>query len=197
MKTNDYQMVIYKQTSIHSWLRDKKHRNYAASIGRRLLVCGENVLAIEHTLDVLDHSVASLASTHRFPQLGENAEEHFVQGAARKMDLPLTDPNALVLRMVRETRFYAGESEGKITASLKVNADDSSAAEQILMVGKGLLGLAKYQHGKPELAKLAELILLEQTGATFAANVSLPVSDVVAAMRAAADRKAKTNGANK
>jgi hypothetical protein len=122
--------------------------------------------------------------------LGANADASFVVGAARKLEMPSSDPNAAVLKQSKMISLGLGESQGQTRASLKLDSDSEEVAKQIESIGRGLLGLMALQTDKPESVKLAQALAISQEGAGVTVNLALPAEEVVQMMKAGAAKKA-------
>jgi len=192
----DYQGTNYNQHVIHSWIDDKKKgkhglqpRTYAAIQGPRVIFSKQES-SVAQALAVLDGATANLAATSEFPQLGAAGDASIVEGAARKLALSNSDPNAAIFRMSKRVLLQMGETNAQITATLGLEANDSETAGQIASIAQGLVALMKLQHDKPESLKLAQALTLKHDGATATATLALPESDLIDALKAGAARKA-------
>ncbi len=194
---NGYQSVTNNQHVIHNWIDDKKKskngvkpRTYAAFQDSRVVVFGQRQSALASALDVLARSAPSLSTSKSFPEMGTPADTSFLQAAANKLNLSGSDPNAALFRLSKMFRLQIGETQGKLTATLSVEANDEEVAGQMASVGQGLLSLIKLQKDKPEATKLAEALSLKQDGANVAATLALPADDLINLARADAAKKA-------
>lgn len=190
----------YKQHIIYSWLDEKKAKNgvkprvYAAIDGARV-VFGQREECVARALDVLDGAVPSLATSRAFPQLGAAGDASFLEGAARKLELPTSDPNAAILRLSKRGRFQFSERQGRVLGTLVLEANDEGIAGHIASIGQGLIALMKLQAGRPEAVKLADALSLKQEGPQVVVNLTLPANEAVELIRADAARKAKKRAA--
>jgi hypothetical protein len=192
----DYQATDHNGHTIHSWVNDKKKakgdakpRIYAAIQGPRVIL-GQSEDRVGLALDVLDKKSANLASTKSFPEMGASAPGNFVQAAARKMDIPGSDPNAVIMKLSKMLQFDLGESKEKLQATLSVVAESNEVAGQIASIGQGLMSLLKLQQDKPEAVKFANALSLKQDGTRVVASLTLPSSDVLEIIKADAAKKA-------
>lgn len=84
-------------------------------------------------------------------------------------------PQEVASRMPPIEWFAAsGRVNGGIAASLRAEARDDVAAENLRDVVKGALALVKMQSGDPKMASLANSIRLEGTGKTVSVSFSIP-----------------------
>ncbi len=190
----EYQSTKYKRHIIHSWIDEKKKRDpkprvYAAILnGRVIFAQREGVVA--RALDVMEGAAPRLASSNVFPQLGVAGDTSFLEGAARKLDFSESDPNSAIFRLSKLIRLQMAEAQGRVTATLTLEANDEDVAGHVAAIAKGLLALMKLQNEKPESVQLAEAITLEQHGPQVVARATLPGDQVVAMIKADAARKA-------
>lgn len=193
----DSQHTSYKQHVIYNWIdKDKKPRNgvksrvYAAIDGRRV-VFGQREARVAQALDVLDGASPSLVSGQTFPELGAGGSTGFLEGVARKLDMPDSDPNAAIFRLSKQMRLQVGEAQGQLSATLVLDANDEQVAGQMATVAQGLLALVKLQKEKPEAVKLANALALKQEGSRVVAKLTFPASEVIELIKADAARKAQ------
>lgn len=183
----EYQSITHGQNVIHSWLDEKKRKGqrvYAAIQGQSIIF-GQRAAAVAASLDVRD-SGSSLQQSGVFPQLAGSSS--FIQAASRKIEANEGDPTAAVLKLAKVMRFELGESQQKVNAALTVEAGTEEVAGHIASIGRGFLALTKLQTQKPEAAKLAQNAILEQAGANVVCSWSLPASEAVDLLKAAAAR---------
>ena len=192
----DYESSPHNQRVIHSWVddskmksKDSKQRTYAAAQGSRLLIFGQRAAAVAKALDVLDVAAPNLTVSKSFPAL--ESKSAFLQGAAQKMTLKNSDPNAAVFRMSKSLRFEIGEEQNRVNATLQLTANDDEVAKQIVSIGQGLVSLMKLQKDRPEAGKLADALTLKQEASDVVVSFSIPVGDAIDLMKADAARKAK------
>jgi len=126
-----------------------------------------------------------------FAQLGANGSGGFLQAAARKLDLPDSEPSAALFRLAKGARLQVGEGQGQLRATLSFETSDAEVAHQMALVGQGLVALLKLQRINPGSAKLAEALSLKQEGAGVVATLTMPITDVIELMKADAARKAQ------
>jgi hypothetical protein len=194
----EYQSTTYKQHVIHNWLDDNKKakqgvkpRVYAAIQGAQIVVFGQQEARVAQALDVLDRAAPNLAGSGVFPQLGVNDRGSFVQAAARKLELPDSDPNAALFRLSKVARLQVGEAAGQLKATLSLEAGDEEVAKQMATVGQGLVALMKLQKDNPSSAKLAEALSLKQDGAMIVVSLAVPTAEAIDLAKADAARKAQ------
>jgi hypothetical protein len=191
---NDSQTSTHNGRTVYNWADDKKHhgekkRVYATIQGNRIIF-GQRESAVSQALDVLDGSVPNLSSGKAFPQLGVAGDTTFLAGAARKLDLSQSDPNAAIFRLSKSVRLQVGEVEQHLVGTLTLEANDDEVANSMMAIAQGMVGLMKLQKDKPEAAKFLQAIALKQDGASIVLTINLPTEDVVNAMKASAERKA-------
>ena len=126
-----------------------------------------------------------------FPQLGIADDTSFLAGAARKLDLSKSDPNAAIFRLAKSFRLQVGEAQQHLVGTLILEANDDEVAGSMMAIAQGMVGLMKLQKDKPEAAKIAEGLSLKQNGSSVLATLALPASDVVNLMKADAAKKAE------
>jgi hypothetical protein len=194
----DHQSTTYKDHTIHSWIDEKKKarhgvkpRVYAAVEGTRLVVFAQQEVRVAQALDVLNHAAPNLAGSKLFEQLGTAGSGTFIQAAARKMDLPEGTPNAALLRLAKMARLDMAEADGKLRATLKLEAEDDTVAKEMATVGQGLIALMKLQKDNPGSTKLAEALSLKQDDSGLVASLAIPNTEVIELMKADAARKAE------
>jgi len=190
----DHQSAAHGRHTIHHWVDEKKKardgvppRTYAAIHGGKVVIFGQKLERVTEALDVLDRVTPSLATNPQFARLEGGTA--FLQGAARKMDLPAGSANAAVFQQSRLTTLSVGETQRRLDASLMMEADSEEIARQIESVGRGLIGLLALQKDKPEATKLAQALTVRQAGASVTVGLSLPAEEVVEMLRAAAAKK--------
>jgi len=190
----DYQSQPHNTHVIHNWIdankkgKDGAHpRTYAAIIGARVIF-GQRQAAVAAAMDVIDGLAPTLANSPNFPQLGVNAG--FIQGIARKLDLPETDPNAAMFRLSKLISLDVGEAQQQATATLTLQANDDATAQLIASIGQGLIALGKLQTGNPDATKVANAVNVKQDGASVIISLGLPSADIIAAMKADAAKRA-------
>jgi hypothetical protein len=194
----EYQSTTYKQHVIHNWLDDNKKakhgvkpRVFASIQGGHIVVFGQQEARVAQALDVLDRAAPNLAGSSLFPQLGVNGSASIVQAAARKLELPDSDPNAALFRLSKMARLQVGEGQGQLRATLNLEASDEEVAKQMATVGQGLVALMKLQKDNPGSAKLAEALSLKQDGASVVVSLAIPTADAIEIAKADAARKAQ------
>ena len=182
--------------TIHSWLDEKKPakdgvkpRTYTSIHNGRVIFAQKESQVVD-ALDVLDRIRPNLSASTVYSGLGANADASCVVGAARKLEMPSSDPNAAVLKQSKMILLGVGESQGQTRASLKLDSDSEEVAKQIESIGRGLIGLMALQTDKPESVKLAQALAISQEGAGVTVNLALPAEEVVQMMKASAAKKA-------
>lgn len=191
---HDSQQTPYKQTTIYSWVDEKKKakngekpRTYAAIAGSRVIFA-QREEQVAKALDVLSGAAANLGAGKELPQIG-GAGASFFQAAARKLDFASKDPNAAILKLARLASFQLGESGQEVKATLNLEANDEDVARNMHSIAQGLISLMKLQKEKPVAMKIAEAIDLQQDGPAVNARLKLPAEDVIELIKAHAARK--------
>jgi hypothetical protein len=195
----DYQPTTHNQHTIHSWVETKKHhddsgkvaRTYASMHNGKIIVFGQRESRVSAALDVLDRSAPNLSNSSSFPQLGANRDGSFLQAAARKLEIPSTDPSAAFFKLAKTARVQLGETRQQLTLTAHLEANDDEVAKYMTSIGQGLLALAKMQTEKPDGVKLASAVTLKQQGTEVLATLQLPASDIIEMMKADTARKEK------
>ncbi len=197
----DSRETQYKQTTIYSWVDEKKRtrngekpRVYAAISGPRVIFA-QREERVAQALDVLSGAVPNLAATQDFPQLGATANTTFFQAAAKKLDFASGDPNAAILKLSRLARFQLGETRQQVTATLSLEANDEEVANNMFSIAQGLVAIMKLQKEKPASVKIAEALVLKQDGPAITATLTMPAGDVIELIKADAARKAARKAA--
>jgi len=190
----DHKSVTHSGHTIHSWIDEKKKekngvvpRTYAAIAGK-VVIFGQKESSLAEALDVLDRTKPSLMTNAQFARLSEAPA--FVQGAARKPELPGNDPNAAILKQSKMLTLTMNEVQRKLVAVLTLEADTEEIAGQMESIGRGLISLLALQKEKPEALKIAQGLALQKEGLVVKVTLSLSADDAVELMRADAARKA-------
>ena len=198
----EYQSSSHNQHVVHSWIDEGKKatngvrpRVYAAIQGNRVIF-GQREDRVAQALDVLDGAKPSLASGNAFPELGVPGNAHFIEAAARKMELPDSDPNSAILKLSKSVQLVLGEKQQQFQGTFSLAADSDEVAGHVLSIAQGLVALMKLQKDKPQSAKLADAMVITQEGARIVGKLVLPASEVVEIMKADAARKAAAQAAN-
>jgi hypothetical protein len=193
---NDSRSITHNGHTVYNWVDDKKkhhhgekERVYATIQGNRIIF-GQRESAVSQALDVLDGSSPNLSAARAFPQLGGAGDTTFLTGAARKLDLSQSDPNAAIFRLSKSFRLQVGEVHQHLIGTLTLEANDDEVAGSMMSIAQGMIGLLKLQKDKPEAAKFLQAIALKQDGASIVLTIDIPTDDVVNAMKASEERKA-------
>jgi len=193
----DPQTVTHHGVTIRSWIDEKKSsegnqkRIYGAIKGNRVIL-GQQQATVAAALDVLEGG-ASLAGNQNYPQLGAAGSQKCFQAAAHHLDLPGNDPNAAVFKLAQGMNLDVDETDGRVKATLALEARNDQVAQQMYSVAQGMLALIKLQN-KPETAKFADALSVKQDNAMVVANLNLDSRDLIEAMKAKAARKAAEQG---
>jgi hypothetical protein len=191
----DHKSSAHRQYTIHNWIDEKKKekqggqpRTYAAIHGGRVVVFAQKESRVAEALDVLDRAKPNLATNLQFPKLGPGPA--FIQGVARKLELPANDPNAAVFKQSKLVTLSVSEIQRKLQAVLTLETDSEEVAQQVESIGRGLVGLLALQKDKPEAQKLAQGLAVQQDGAAVTVKLSILAEEVVGMMKAGAAKKA-------
>jgi hypothetical protein len=197
----DYQSATHRFHTIHNWIDEKKAqksggtaRTYAAINGNRV-VFAQKQERVAQTLDAMDRISANLSGSTAFSNLGAGSGT-FLQAAARKFEMPSTNPNAAVFRLSKQIGLVVSESQRTVSATLTVEAGDEEVAGHISAISSGLISLMKLQNEKAEAAKFAECLVLKQEGNKVLVSASMPASDIIEGLKADAARKAARKAGN-
>lgn len=195
----DPQSTKHHGITIRSWTDENKmtggrqKRTFGAIKGNRVIL-GQQESTVAAALDVLDGG-PSLAGSKNFPELGTSDSPKCVQAAAHHLDLPGDGPHATMLKLAQGMRLDIGETEGKVKATLALEAKDGDVAQQMYSVAQGLLALGKLQN-KPETAKLVNALSVKQDDTWVVANLNVDADDLVEALKAKAAHKAEKRAEN-
>jgi hypothetical protein len=186
----------YKKHVIYSWIDENKKakngvkpRTYAAIKGSRAVIFSQQEARVAQALDVLDQAIPNLSMNTVFPQLGADRNSSIIEGSARKLDLPDSTPTAAIFRLAKSVRLQIGETNRQVMATLSLEMNDEGVAKQSASVVQGVLALAKLLKEKPEASKLAEALSVKQEGASLVARLAMPAADVIAMLKADAEKK--------
>jgi hypothetical protein len=189
----DHKSSTHRQHTIHNWIDEKKAekkgvkpRTYAAIHGK-VVILGQKESRVAEALDVLDRAKPNLETNPQFGKLGDGAA--FIQGAARKLELPENDPNAAVFKQAKSVMLKVNENQGKLEAALTLEANSEAVAKNLEAIGRGLIALLSLQREKPEAQKLAKSLSVQQAGATVVVQLSLPSGDVIELLKVAEAKK--------
>jgi len=196
-----YQSSAHGQHVIHSWIDENKQgkngakpRVYAAIQGKRVIF-GQREDRVGQALDVLDGVAASMGNGSAFPDLGAPGNGHFIEAAARKMDLPDSDPHAAILKLSQSVELVVSEGQQQVQGALTLMADSTPVAAQVYSIAQGLVALMKLQNDKPESVAIANALTITQDGPRVTGNLALPASQAVEIMKAGAARNAAAQAA--
>jgi len=193
---NDSQNNSHNGHAIYNWVDDSKKRHHGdqqrvyASIQGNRIIFGQREAAVSQALDVLDGSAPNLSTAKAFSQLGGAGDTTLLSGAARKLDLSQSDPNAAIFRLAKSVRLQVGEVQQHLIGTLTLEANDDEVATSMMAIAQGMIGLMKLQKDKPEATKFVQALALKLDGSSIVVTLDLPTDDVVSAMNASAERKA-------
>jgi hypothetical protein len=200
----EYQSSDHNGHVIHSWVDEKKHgkdgepkRNYASIHGDHLVILSQKQESVAKALDVLDKKAPSLAAGTMVEPLGGPPSANIIQGAARKLDIPGSNPNAAMFKLSKMIRLQVGEIQQQLRATLSLEANDEDVAKNIASIAQGLISLLKLQSDKVEATKLADSITLKQEGAAVVANLAIPAQNVLDMIKKDQAKKEKKKKAEK
>jgi len=195
----DHKSVTHGGYTIHSWIDEKKMekngvkpRTYAAIAGT-VVVFGQKESCVADALDILSRTKPNLMTNAQFARLAEAPA--FIQGAARKPELPGNDPNAAILKQSKMVTLSVNEAQRRLAAALMLEADSEEIAGQIESIGRGLIGLLSLQKDKPEAQKIAQGLAVQKEGLMVKVTLALSADDAVELMKADAARKAAAKAA--
>jgi hypothetical protein len=198
---DNYQSSAHNQHVIHSFIDQNKKgkdgvkpRVYAATDGNRVIF-GQRADRVAQALDVLDGVTPSLAAGKAFPDLGLPGNAHFIEAAARKMNLSDSDPNAAILKLSQSVQLVMGEAQKQLQGAVTLVADSDEVARQVFSIVQGLVALMKLQTDKPESVTIANSLVITQDGPRVAGHLVLPASTAVEIMKADAARQAAAQAA--
>ncbi len=193
---HDSQSSRHHHHTIYSWKDGNKktpqaaeHRVYAAITGNRVL-CGQNEATVAAALDVMDGLSPSLAASSAFADLGVSDPGRFVEGAARRMNMPEDAPGAAILKLSKTLELVAGEQNQKFKGTLTLTADSDDVAGRIFSVAEGIVAFMKLQADNPDGARLANALTITRNGSSVVGNLTLPANDAAEMMKADAARRA-------
>jgi hypothetical protein len=194
----DAQSTPYKQNTIYNWIDQQQQarpgvepRVYASIGGKHTLILAHQEERVAQALDVLHGAAPSLASSGVFSQLDAGGHGIFLQGAARKLDLPDATPNAALLRLARMARLQASETHGELKATLNLAANDDDVARQMAAVGQGLVTLMRLRKDDVASVRLAEALSLKQVGTGVVVSLALPSEQAIELIKANLARQAQ------
>ncbi len=192
-----HQSTEHGKYTIHSWIDEKKParngtkpRTYAAIHGATVIF-GQKEERVADALDVLAGIKTSLVAGKDFPNLGAAGGKSFIQGAARKIELPESDPNAAVLKQSKSLALDVAESDNRFAATLNLEADSEDVAKQVSSIANGLIGLMTLKKDKPDSVKLAQGLSVEQNGVGVTVKLNMVADEVIALLKNAAAQKVK------
>ena len=198
LKAKDYSTTITNNHQvIYSWIDkgrladgDPNPRKYAAFRPNRMIV-GVRQETVAAALNVIDGRVTNFASSKTWPELGAAGGVDFVQGAARKTDFRGSDPAVALLKAATELKLHASETDEQLSAVLTAVAGSELAAKQMSIASRGLVALLGLQNDNPALARLADGISIKQQGVVVTLTLSIPSTELIAALKAYDAKKAK------
>lgn len=192
--TQEHEMTQHRKYEIHSWIDEKKPardgvkpRTYAAIHAGKAVIFGQKQARVADALDVLDAVKPNLATSKQFERLGTG--DGFVQGAARKVDLPGADPIAAVIRQSKFASLNIGELQRKLAASLTLEANNSEVAALIASVGRGVVAFLALQKENSQATTLAQALAVHEDGASVVVKLNIAVTDAVGVIKAQAAKK--------
>lgn len=190
----DYQTQPHGTHTIHHWIDDKRPakdgvppRTSAAIYANSAVIFAQKPALVAQALDVLDRRSPSLVSVDLWPF--QTSGGAFIQGFARRMDLG-DHPNSAVFRLSKHAAFSLADLQGTIQGGLDLAAETPEVATNIAGIAQGLIALTRLQQAKPDAARIAQALSVTQDGGTVAIRLALPAQDLVAMMKAEAERRA-------
>jgi hypothetical protein len=194
----EHESTTHGKHTIHSWIDENKAkkdggkpRTYSAIHNGKVLVFSQKEAPIANALDVLDGAKPNLSQNKSYARLGSSGQS-FLVGAASKVDLPQNDPNAAaVLKQTKMFWLSAGEAKGNVDINLSIETENEEVAKNIESIGKGLVGLLALQKDKPDSAKIAQGLSINQSSAEVTAKLSLPSDQIVGMIQKKPAKKAE------
>jgi len=192
----EYDSKEHGDHMIHSWLDDRRKkpdgshpRIYAALPSNGLIIFGPREEAVGTALDVLDNKAANLSASKTYLQFLKSGDGGFFQAAARKIELPASDPRKVVFDLTTHVRLNVREAGEQLTTALSIGARDEEVAKSMLSIAQGITGLAKAQQEKPKVAKLAERVVMKQDGTELVVTFGAPSDEVIGLLKFVIARK--------
>ncbi|HEY3864108.1 MAG TPA: hypothetical protein VGO59_19740 [Verrucomicrobiae bacterium] len=173
------------QHVIYGWLSADSGgaRSYAAILTGRAVMSKskEDVMTV---LAAIDGTAPNYSAGKILPEPSATPDAPFVQAAARDLKFLGADPISSLMKMSKRATFQAVETNEQLEAVLTLEAGDESAARQMSLVAQGQVALLSLQRNNPKAAQLASGISVKQEGAVLKISLSIPSTDLVAALKA-------------
>jgi hypothetical protein len=131
-----------------------------------------------------------MAAGSAFPQLGLPDNHHFIEAAARKTDIPSSDPHSAIWKLSQSIQLALGEAQQKLQGTVTLATDSPDVAEDVATVVHGLAALMKLDKDNADSVALGKALNVNQNGAQVTATVALAADRVVEMMKADAAKKA-------
>jgi hypothetical protein len=168
---------------IYSWLDDKKKgkdggtpRVYGAISGHRVVI-GQDETHLAAALDVIDGTAPGLAGKNGLPQ-AEAGESILLEGMLLKFDFDDSDDKAAIFKKAKSARLKLSEAGNNMTATVRLEAIDTNTSAQIAAIAQGLLAVVQLQMPNPDVAKLAQGIVIKQDGPVVELRISTSSSEL-------------------
>lgn len=178
--------ITNNQRVIYSWIDKNKNpdgvRKYGAILDGRVIV-GDTQRSIVDALAVVDGNAPGF-SPGKAKEFESPGATNFVLAIARNLDFAGLAPGVALLKLSKQVKFQASESDEMLRARLTVNAPDAQTAKQMSQVVEGWIATLGLQKENPSAAKLAEGMKVAQDGSGFRVDASVSSKDVMAALKA-------------
>jgi hypothetical protein len=180
---------------IYSWIDPKKGpegedtRSYASFPDGRMVV-GKSRESTLASLAVIDGAAPNLTSGKSWPELTAATPTTFLVAAARNLDFVDANASTALLKLSKSLKFRASEDDEQLHAALTLDAGDELTARQMSLVTQGFVAMLGLQKENPKTTKLTDAINVQQHGSILTATLSTPSADVIAALKAAMEKKA-------
>ena len=162
-------------------IRGVSDRHGRKDVAPALAFIEPNVLAIgaetavKKAIDTRSSGNSITSNVELMKIIGSVSTGNNVWAVGRMNNFVARMPQEVASRMPPIEWFAAtGKVNGGIHASLRAEAKDDAAAENLRDVVRGALALAKMQSGDPKFATLANSIRLEGAGKTVSVSFSIP-----------------------
>jgi hypothetical protein len=181
------------QQVIYSWVDAKRRekeggepRTYAAIYEKKVVIFGQKEKCVAQVLSTLAGTKPALNPSEWFPQTTVGGGTSVIQGAARKLDVQGSEPHAEVLKQAKAISLNVAEQEGRVVATLGLDADSAETGKDMAALARGLVALLALQKDKPEALELAQGLSVTEAGARVGIHLSLSADEIVKVMQAKA-----------
>jgi len=118
------------------------------------------------------------------------ADSALLQTFVRKIDLPESEPGAMLMKRSERITLELSETDGTLHALLALKAIDEGAAGRMTDNARGLIALVSLKQDVPEMASLGQQLSVTRDGARTAIQLKVSADKVIAAMKDHAARGA-------